>query len=969
MSFSAGISQTGREEILLAQFENTSIDSQRVEILIRLCDEFTYSQPVKALHYFSQAKELSESSGYWRGLARSFERAGNVYFHQGDKEKARGNYLQALKANQRVGDYEISASIHYNLGNLHYETGDFDSVFYHADKAAEIFLENNDSIGYAATRYLLIGVYKDQGKYSQAMKTGLEALGVFQRYGVKPWEIFTLNNIVDLYKIQGDYEECLAVLDKVLESYRADNNRKFEAVALRYKGDIYIESGVYPSADSVLLASLESAESGNFLPEKAKTLLSLGTLKLKQEDYSSAEKFFRSAMNINLQTEDAFYEAVSYLGIGKALYHLGKPAEADRYLVLAEEGLIESGDIYYLKDIYLYLSLVNERQGNYSESLAHYKLYSELQDSLLRAEKSMELGKLTSRYEAELKEEQIQLLQNEKEHVLRSRNRLVIIGLLLTFLAASIILFLVFRARKNRQLVEKKEEVDHMKSRFFSNISHEFRTPLTLILSPLYELKNHPHMQSHGKLLGQIERNAKRLLALINQILDLSKLEAGKYELRVTRDDLFAFMRRIASSYDSLAAHRNIAFNVFIPDNSYAFNFDPEKLEMIVNNLLSNAFRFEPDGGEVILEATVSENISSVSISVVNRGSFIPEAQLKHIFDRYYTEGDGNSTGTGIGLALVKELVDLNGGSIRAGSSDKNGTEFLFEMPENQVTHTAPAQLQTSPSGINERLEKEDEMDGDGAEGAELPKLLVIEDHPELCEFIKTTMSDNYQVITAENGRTGLEKAMHMIPDIILSDVMMPEMDGLDLCRLLKKSDNTSHVPIILLSARAGEEGILDGLRAYADDYLVKPFHVDELKQRMANLLRTRNELRERYSKDLIYQNSPDSIQPAEKVFMQKLMDILEKHISNEEFNVSELSTEMGMSRSQLHRKLMGLIDMNASNFIRNYRLKRSRELLLNHAGSVSEVAYMVGFNSPAYFTKCYRELFGVTPGEQLVSA
>lgn len=246
------------------------------------------------------------------------------------------------------------------------------------------------------------------------------------------------------------------------------------------------------------------------------------------------------------------------------------------------------------------------------------------------------------------------------------------------------------------------------------------------------------------------------------------------------------------------------------------------------------------------------------------------------------------------------------------------------------------------------------------------PRLLVIEDHPELCEFIKSCMSDDYQVITAENGQKGLEKAVRIIPDIILSDVMMPEIDGLDLCRLLKQNENTSHIPIILLSARAGEEGILDGLRAYADDYLVKPFRVDELKQRMTNLLRSRNELRERYSKDLMYQNSPETIQPAEKVFLQKLMDILEKNISNEEFSVTELSTEIGMSRSQLHRKLMGLINMNASNFIRNYRLKRGRELLMNHAGTISEVAYMVGFNSPAYFTKCYRELFGVTPGEQL---
>lgn len=968
MNLAAGMAQSGREADLIDEYAKASTDSLRIETLIQLCDEFTYSQPEKALHYFGKARDLSEKSGFSLGLARAHERAGNIYFHQGKKEMARDHYLQALRVNQQVGDYEISASIHYNLGNLHYETGAFDSVLYHADKAAEIFLENNDSIGYAATRYLIIGLYKDQGKYSLAMKNGLEALGIFQRHGVQTWENYTLNNIVDLYKIQGDYAQCLEMIDRVLENYRKNNNHKFEAVALRYKGDIYIETENYSAAETVLKESLAIAEAGSFLPEQAKTLISLGILKFNMENHAASETYYRSALQINLQTDDAYYEAVSYLGIGKALYHQDNPTGAARNLALAEKGLKESGDIAYLKDVYLYLSLVSEKQQHYGESLAHYKRFSDFRDSLLRAEKSMALGELTSRYETELKEEQIQLLRNEKELVLKSRNNLVIIGLLLIVLAASAISFLVYRTRKNRQLVEEKEEVDRMKSRFFSNISHEFRTPLTLILSPLYELRNHPHLQSHNKLLGQIERNAKRLLALINQILDLSKLEAGKYSLRIVRDDLFSFMRRLASSYDSLATYRNITFRTIIPDNRFPFNFDPEKLEMIVNNLLSNAFRFEPDSGHVTLDVS-AQAPSSVRISVKNSGSFIPGEQLRHIFDRYYSAADGTSAGTGIGLALVRELVSLYGGSIRALSSLEKGTEFILEIPENPVPKNSDAPEQPLLTGTGEAFSEKKTLKEKVRTDSQQSKLLVIEDHPELCNFIKSSMSDDYQVHTAENGRSGMEKAVRIIPDIILSDVMMPEMDGLDLCRFLKQNEHTSHIPIILLSARAGEEGILDGLRAYADDYLVKPFRVDELKQRMANLLRTRNELRERYSKDLLYQHSPESIQPAEKVFLQKLMDILEKNISNEDFGVTELSIEIGMSRSQLHRKLMALINMNASNFIRNYRLKRGRELLINHAGTISEVAYMVGFNSPAYFTKCYREFFGVTPGEQLTPA
>jgi signal transduction histidine kinase/predicted negative regulator of RcsB-dependent stress response len=599
-------------------------DSVRVQTLIALCDEFTYNNPEKALQFFEKARELAESSGNFTGLARSYERAGNIYFHQGKKEQSREHYFRALEVNRQAGDYEIDASIFYNLGNLFYETGAFDSALYYAGNAAEVFLANNDSIGFAATRYLSIGIYKDQGMYSLAMQSGIQALGIFQRHGVNNWEIFTLNNLIDLYNIQGNYVESLEMVEKVLQSYRKDNNRKFEAVALRYKGDIFIATEQYEEAREALSQSLDIAREGSFLPEQAKTLISQGLLQHSQKDYNSALTSYREALEICVQTNDAFYESVCHLGAGKSLFHLGKMDEALSGLQKAAETMKRFGDYSYLREIHLYLSQVHEEKGRYRESLQEYKLYSDYRDSLLRAEKSRELGEITAKYENELKEEQIQLLQNEKALVVKNRNNLVIIGLLLIVLAGSSISFLILRVRKNRQLVMKSEEVDQMKSRFFANISHEFRTPISLILSPLYELKRQPLLHVHNPTLKLIEQNARRLLVLVNQILDLSKLEEGKHTTRIVHDDLCAFLRRVSSSFTSLAESGNTRFRILIPEEPCYFNFDPDKLEIIINNLLSNAFRHEPPKGEVTMEVAFAEKPSAVRITINNRGSRIP---------------------------------------------------------------------------------------------------------------------------------------------------------------------------------------------------------------------------------------------------------------------------------------------------------------------------------------------------------
>ena len=942
--------------------QNTTSDSARLDILIRLCDETTYNDSKKAIQYFKRAEKLAKSTGHDKALARAYERAGIIYFHLGEKQKSRDYYLDAYRINQKVGDYEISASIMYNLGNIHYELGNFDSTQHYADKAAEIFLEANDSIGYAATRYLKIGAYKDQGDYASAMDVGLQALRIFREYGVKNWEMYSLNNIADIYVLQDNFEQGLSMLNDVTEHYRETNNKKFEAVALRYTGDIYLEMEHYQKADSVLNISYRIASEGNFLPEKGKTLLSLANLAFSNTEYSLAKSRYTEALNINKILGDRYYTGVNYLGLGKSEYHLGRKDSARIHLNSALSIMDDFDEPFYMKNIHYYLFKIREDRGDFNDALESYKLYAAYRDTLLREEKSRELAETTIQYETEQKEEKIRNLEQENELVKANRRNLIIISILIIALALTGVILLIIRNRKNRQLVEKSKEVDRLKSRFFANISHEFRTPITLIISPLYELRKDKSLAKHNHILHLIEHNAKRLLNLVNQILELSRLEAGRFELKPEKGNVIVFIKRIIASFESLAGSRNIKLSVEIPAEERSFTFDPEILETILNNLLSNAIKNEPDNGYVNFHFSWISNGESFKIMVRNQGSYIPPEKLRQVFNRFYTEttvkeSQGNS-GTGIGLALTSELVNLLDGKIQVFSEKEKGTWFELEINELVLP-----EKRMKDRGKNNDEPEEKHIKAREEGGKTRYNVLVVEDNEDMRDFIASVLTTDFMVMEAGNGSAGLDMALETIPDVIISDIMMPGMDGNELCRKLKANEKTSHIPVILLSAKDSEESKLEGLKAFADDYVSKPFHSDELLQRIRNQLNNRKMLKEKYSKDLMYKSSVLNISSTEELFFEKLNAIIEENISNDEFSVEELSQAVGMSRSQLHRKLSALADLSASHYIRNYRLKRAKEFLVNHAGSVSEIAYMTGFGSPAYFNKCFREYFGETPG------
>jgi signal transduction histidine kinase/DNA-binding response OmpR family regulator len=534
-------------------------------------------------------------------------------------------------------------------------------------------------------------------------------------------------------------------------------------------------------------------------------------------------------------------------------------------------------------------------------------------------------------------------------------------------------------ADQTRQLLE----LDKMKSSFFANLSHEFRTPLTLVLGTLNDKANRlkegrdqAKVPFSSQEISVMQRNAQRLLQLINQLLDLSKLDSGRMQLQFQDGDLLELLGPVAASFASVAEYRQIRFEVQLPEGPLYCRFDADKLEKILYNLLSNAFKFTPDGGTVTFTVTWEPAAAEQPFPgtlrgwVQDSGPGIPAGQLESVFDRFFQgaqlyQGDGQ--GTGIGLALTKELVHLHGGQIRVESQPGRGATFALEIPLAAPLSTeAPAPgagnrplpfraTETAPLEENVPLSR---AAGDPA----LPLLLMVEDNADLRQYIRGHLEAQYRVLESDNGLTGWEMTLAHLPDVLISDWMMPGLSGVELLERVKNDERTSHIPFVLLTALATQEGKLTGLATGADEYLTKPFDARELQLRVRNIIETRRKLRERFGRELRIQPKDITVTSADEQFMEKVLSIVEAHLGDPEFGAEQFGREAGLSRMQLHRKLTALTGHTTGDFIRTMRLKRAAQLLEARTATVSEIAFSVGFSSLSYFTRSFREQFGVNP-------
>jgi signal transduction histidine kinase/DNA-binding response OmpR family regulator/ligand-binding sensor domain-containing protein len=541
---------------------------------------------------------------------------------------------------------------------------------------------------------------------------------------------------------------------------------------------------------------------------------------------------------------------------------------------------------------------------------------------------------------------------------------------LLYVLMVAMVIWLGWRIQKKRLTTETEnrqlKEVDAFKSRFFTNITHEFRTPLTVILGVSEQLEDQLKVPDAKTKMGLIRRNGQNLLRLINEILDLAKLETNSLKLQYIHGDLLSYLKYIAESLHSLSNSQNVMLRVDSKEAVIRMDYDPDRILQIVHNLLSNAIKFTPSGGKVIMRADIRHE--NLELTVTDTGVGIASDDLPFIFDRYFqakNQQHSKSGGTGIGLSLTRELVRAMGGDIKVESALGKGSTFSVTLPIRKEATEQDAPIVS----INEPVLPSSSIDIDQDSKISLPNILLIEDNPDVVEYLSLCLGSAFNKDFAYNGRAGIEKALETIPDIIISDVMMPVKDGFEVCDVLKNDERTSHIPIVLLTAKADAASRIAGLRRGADAYLSKPFHKDELLAQINNLLEVRKKMYAYYTeKALLSQTAADPI-PAhnhipdmEDQFIQQLRELLEANLSNPRLTQDYICQQMGMSRTNLYRKLMALTNLSLTLYIRDLRLQKAKKMLLTSNNNISEIAYECGFDDPKYFSRVFSEVFGVPP-------
>ncbi|MCB9331107.1 MAG: response regulator [Lewinellaceae bacterium] len=518
-------------------------------------------------------------------------------------------------------------------------------------------------------------------------------------------------------------------------------------------------------------------------------------------------------------------------------------------------------------------------------------------------------------------------------------------------------------ADQNQQL----QEIDALKSQFFTNISHEFRTPLTVISGMADQILENENKWPKNEGLT-IRRNSNILLDLVNQILDLRKLESGTIAPALIQSDIIAYLRYLAEPFIYFAERKDIRLHIQSDTDKLVLDYDPEKLLRIVSNLLSNAIKFTHAGGNIWLQ--VQHTPSQVSIVVKDSGTGIPAEFLSKIFDRYFqvipAEPSNRMSveGTGIGLALVKRLTQLLDWEISVESEEGHGATFKLQLPvRNQAPLTDPVVTTEGPLHVfSTEPSAPLAIQAQEAAGESLPLLLIVEDNPDVTAYLQACLENQYQLLTATDGRAGLEMAFEQVPELIISDVMMPNMDGFELCKALKTDARTSHIPVVLLTAKADDASRLTGLEHGADAYLTKPFNKKELFVKIKNLLHIRQEMQRRYSRPGAEISTETPTFSQEDIFVEKVKQAVLGNIDDEDYGIPEICRTIGMSRSNLHLKIKALTGRSTSHFVRAIRLNEGHKMLQNTDMTISQVAFAVGFNDPAYFSRTYREEFGQNP-------
>lgn len=828
-------------------------------------------------------------------------------------------------------------------------------------------------------------LYKSQDENDKAMEAYLEGLKIAEDINNHDREINFLGLIGSLSMKMGDYEEAMNYHHRALVAYKGkekivdkEDSLRFSRT-LRLVGQTFMSLNKQDSAIYYFNQALKFCDSNN-----------LAIITMIRQDLSD----FYIATN---KLDSALYHALINKKVAYKLNHYNFSTSVTRSLgeIYMKLGQLDSSEFYLFESLkFAKLSQVNDYEINSLSALQ--KLYASksdfqnaykyilLEQKLLKENVHSEQSKEINRLLLREKNIENELLLKDKELSDQMiTNQRVIIFLIVSLVILLVIFGIYMRivSSKMKFSNDKLKELDGVKTRFFANISHEFRTPLTLIQAPLQRILHDEKYVLDRSEYASMLTNSNRLLRLVNELLDLAKLESGQSELKFTNADINQFIKSVVVPFGGYIKKKSLIFSCEISEDSFMTEFDAEKLEKIIYNLLSNAYKYTPDDGGVWFESKIIDagnGDHKLYLEVGDTGKGISEDLRPLIFQRFYQIGGSkkNISGTGIGLSLVRELVDVQGGTLVLKSEEDKGTVFMITIPlgmsyakNNNIPyeHVDPildvASSMDSLPYLDIQNDSDNTIDNFDPRRKEKPIMLVVDDNVEIRTQLKKLFNEFYYCLEASDGKEGLEKAESNIPDIILMDYMMPEMDGIEACTLIKSGEKTSHIPVILLTARADEEGKHEGLSTGADDYITKPYDMRELELKVGNLIRQRKMLVEKLGANLNNLRQGDnSLNEKDKLFLDRVIGLIEENINVPDFNVEEMQSHLGMSRSQLNRKLKGITGYSPIELLTNMRMEKAAKLLQSSGMNITEVSYTLGYNDPSYFTRCFKKYHKVSP-------
>ena len=878
----------------------TLSQEERVDVLNELATQTKSNNPGISFSYAQEALNISETIGYLTGTGQASVIIGEYHWLRAEYEMSLKYGLQALQALESSSNKKNIMNCHYLLGVTYNYLKDSIKGDAYINQVLALATQTDDK-EMLAKSYNALGnaITTRRRDQSFGMPLYLKALSYVQDDDRIASKVFLLGNIGSAYDMAGDSVKAFDFLNKALKLARDQNNKVGEAFIHLQLGDTYA-NGI---------------------------------------DYPLAEKHY----------------------------------------ILCEKLARQVGAKRILQNVYLFLGDLKSRMGKSKEAHDYQKKYAQARDSIFNAERARKIAELEAQSESSEKEKAIQLLKEEKQNQEIWRN-VLLVGLF----CGSIATYIIFRLQRSKNLKtkqllkvqemlnEKLKELDKLKTDFFANISHEFRTPLTLILAPLEnEIKKKSSVEGKESLL-LIRRSANRLLELVNQLLDISRLESGRMELHVRQSHIKKFLLVIAASFDSLAEHKQIEFVKKINLGEDQYWYDQDKVEKIIANLLSNAFKYTPSGGTVTFIADSNDG-HSIYFTVADTGPGIPEDEQAQIFTAFYQTKQSalsHHQGSGLGLSLVKELVRLYSGSISLQSVPGAGTSFHVIIPIEKTAFRTDQIFEESPevfllnselisyTSENQKLIKQNGPVQNGKDA-----ILVVEDNADMREFISATLQNNdFAVFTAQDGKEGLHMALKYVPSLVLSDLMMPVMNGIELTERVKNDERTSHIPVILLTAKNEMQSKIEGLTTGADDYLTKPFSPAELLARINNLIKLRKKLAEKFRERIIVPATSSNQISLDDKFLYRVRAVVESNLPDYTFTVEKMAEEMNLSRTQLLRKLKALTGISPNDFIKDMRLKRAADMIQQRVDTITQIGYAVGFNDQSYFTKCFKKQFGLTP-------